>query len=106
MQSLAVDVLYRLEMYHPVIDGVGVFSQEGVNGINHDLLFFQVSISSYDDHPMIWNCFPIHTYTKICIKEIVLLTLILQALKHYGCMCMSYLQDRNDLAILLITISR
>ena len=66
VQSLAVDVLYRLEMYHPVIDGVGVFSQEGVNGINHDIL---CQYHHNDDHPMIWNYFPIQIYTKICIRD-------------------------------------
>lgn len=43
--NLSLDVLYRLRMYHPVIDAVGVFSQ-GDNAA--DLVYFQVSISSYD----------------------------------------------------------
>ena len=44
--NLSLDVLYRLR-YHPVIDAVGVFSQ-GDNGA--DLVYFQVSLSSYDGH--------------------------------------------------------
>jgi len=34
-------------MYHPVIDAVGIFPREGGT---FDLVYFQVSISSYDDH--------------------------------------------------------
>ena len=46
--NLSLDVLYRLRMYRPVvIDAVGIFSQ-GDN--TADLVYFQVSISSYDGH--------------------------------------------------------
>lgn len=45
--KLKENVLYRLEMYHPVIDAVGLFVQDG--GIVC-LVYFQVSISSYDAH--------------------------------------------------------
>ena len=45
--KLSRDVLYCLRMYHPVVDTVGVFSQ-GDNAA--DLVYFQVSISSYDGH--------------------------------------------------------
>ena len=45
--NLKENVLYRLEMYHPVIDAVGLFVQD--QGIIC-LVYFQVSISSYDAH--------------------------------------------------------
>ena len=45
--NLKENVLYRLEMYHPIIDAVGLFVQD--RGIIY-LVYFQVSISSYDAH--------------------------------------------------------
>ena len=47
--NLTENVLYRLNMYHPVIDAVGLLSPEGGT---FSLVYFQVSISSYDDHNM------------------------------------------------------
>ena len=45
--TLTVDVLYRLRAYHPVIDAVGLFSQDGGGTI---LAYFQVSVSLYSEH--------------------------------------------------------
>ena len=47
--NLTENILYRLKMYHPVIDAVGLLSPDGVM---FSLVYFQVSISSYDDHNM------------------------------------------------------
>lgn len=45
--TLIMDVLYRLRVYHPVIDAVGKFSQKDGRVV---LAYFQISVSSYNDH--------------------------------------------------------
>lgn len=47
-ENLKLNVLYRLMMYHPAINAVGIFSQ----GSGTVLVFFQVSKSPYEEHSL------------------------------------------------------